>query len=219
MLQKGVVEGVNSLFLLVSEQHSTIWIELLGLPCSSDDKESACNAGDPGLIPGSGRSPGVKEWQPTPVFLPGESHGQKSMVGYSPWACKELDTTEQLTLLLLFGYNIFCESVHQLMDIWTSQVVATINCIAFNIYIYDFLQTRIFISSKNFPMSGNSQSCVKFMFSFLRNYQTFLKYLHHFTFLSAMYESFSLSISSSTLDTIFFTTALLVGINDILLWF
>ena len=83
-------------------------------------------------------------------------------MGYSPWACKELDTTEQLTLLLLFGYNIFCESVHQLMDIWTSQVVATINCIAFNIYIYDFLQTRIFISSKNFPMSGNSQSCVKF---------------------------------------------------------
>ena len=34
--------------------------------------------------------------QPTPVFLPGESHGQKSLADYSPWGRKELDTTEQL---------------------------------------------------------------------------------------------------------------------------
>ena len=39
---------------------------------------------DIGLIPGSGRSPGARAWQSTPVFLPGESHGQKSTVGYSP---------------------------------------------------------------------------------------------------------------------------------------
>ena len=39
-----------------------------------------------------------KEWQPTPVFLPGESHGQRSLAGYSPWSRKESDTTEQLTL-------------------------------------------------------------------------------------------------------------------------
>ena len=47
-----------------------------------------------GLIPGSGRSPGEGQWQPTPVFLPGESHGQKSLMGYSPWDHKESDTTE-----------------------------------------------------------------------------------------------------------------------------
>ena len=35
-----------------------------------------------------------RKWQPTPVFLPGESHGQRSLVGYSPWHCKELDMTE-----------------------------------------------------------------------------------------------------------------------------
>ena len=35
-----------------------------------------------------------REWQPTPVFLLGESHGQKSLGGYSPWGCKESDTTE-----------------------------------------------------------------------------------------------------------------------------
>ena len=42
--------------------------------------------------------PQEREWLPTPVFLPGESHGQRSLVGYSPWSHKELDTTEQLTL-------------------------------------------------------------------------------------------------------------------------
>ena len=38
--------------------------------------------------------PWRRKWQPTPVFLPGESHGQKSLVGYSPWGRKELDRTE-----------------------------------------------------------------------------------------------------------------------------
>ena len=45
-----------------------------------------------GSIPGSGRS--ERGWHPTPVLLPGESHGQKSLVGYSPLGCKELDMTE-----------------------------------------------------------------------------------------------------------------------------
>ena len=41
-------------------------------------------------------SPGNKKWQPTPVYLPGEFCGQRSLVGYSPWGCKESDRTEQL---------------------------------------------------------------------------------------------------------------------------
>ena len=51
-------------------------------------KESACNAGDRGLIPGLGRSPEVGNGNPTPVFLPGESHGQRSLAEYSPCGCK-----------------------------------------------------------------------------------------------------------------------------------
>ena len=43
---------------------------------------------------------GERKWQPTPVFLPGESHGQRSLVGYSPWGCKEVDTTEAETPIL-----------------------------------------------------------------------------------------------------------------------
>ena len=105
----------------------------IGFSGGLDGKESACNAGDTGSIPGSGRSPGEENgnplqysclenpmgrgvwqatvlgvakswtqlsdhthththththwrraWQPTPVFLPGKSHGQESLVGYSP---------------------------------------------------------------------------------------------------------------------------------------
>ena len=100
----------------------------MGFSGSSAGKESTCNAGNPGLIPGSGRSTGegisyplqcswaslvaqlVKNppamwktrvqslgWEdslekgkglPTPVFLPGESYGQRSLIGYSPWDCR-----------------------------------------------------------------------------------------------------------------------------------
>ena len=55
----------------------------LDFPGGSDGKEFACNAGDPASVPGSGRSPG--EGKGTPVFLPGGFHGQRSLVGYSPW--------------------------------------------------------------------------------------------------------------------------------------
>ena len=44
--------------------------------------------------------PWRREWQPTPVFLPGEFHGQRSQAGYSPWGCNKLDIIEQLTLSL-----------------------------------------------------------------------------------------------------------------------
>ena len=56
----------------------------VGFPSGSDGKESACNVGDLGSIPGSGRSPGGGHGLPTPVFLPGEFHGQRSLTGYSP---------------------------------------------------------------------------------------------------------------------------------------
>ena len=60
---------------------------LLGFPCSSAGKESACNAGDLGSFPGLGRSPGEGK-DPTSVFWLGELQGL-----YSPWGCKELDMT------------------------------------------------------------------------------------------------------------------------------
>ena len=63
-------------------------------------KTPSANAGearDLGSIPRSGRSPGEGNGNPTPVFLPGEFHGQRSLVGYSPWGHIELDATEYCT--------------------------------------------------------------------------------------------------------------------------
>ena len=63
-------------------------------------KNPPANAGDArdtGSIPGWGRSPGVRKWQPASVFLCGKVHGQKSLVGYSLWGHKQSDMTEWLS--------------------------------------------------------------------------------------------------------------------------
>ena len=75
-------------------------------PGGSEVKASACNAGDLGLIPGSGSSPGEGNGQPTPVFLPGESQGQRSPVGFSSRGHKESDTTEGLHFTSLHADTI-----------------------------------------------------------------------------------------------------------------
>ena len=55
-----------------------------------------CNAGGPGFNPWVGKIPWRRAWQRTPVFLPGEFHGQRSLAGYSPWGCRESDRSERL---------------------------------------------------------------------------------------------------------------------------
>ena len=66
-------------------------------PGGSDSKESACNAGEPRFNNWVGKIPWRRKWQPTLVFLPGKSHGHRSLVGYNPQGFKELDMTERLT--------------------------------------------------------------------------------------------------------------------------
>ena len=68
-----------------------------GFPGDASGKEPTCQCRKPkrcGFDPWVGKSPWRRKWQPTPVFLPGESHGQRNLVGYSPWGCKESDMTE-----------------------------------------------------------------------------------------------------------------------------
>ena len=57
-------------------------------------KASVYNAGDPGPIPGLGKSPGEGNGNPLQLFLSEKSHGWRSLVDYSAWDCKESDTTE-----------------------------------------------------------------------------------------------------------------------------
>ena len=69
----------------------------MDFPGGASGKEHACHTGiirDVGSIPGSGRSPGGRPWQTTPVLLPKESHGQRILAGYNPWGHRESDTTE-----------------------------------------------------------------------------------------------------------------------------
>ena len=81
------------------DQYSWLYSKM-GFPSGSAGKESTCSSedtGDVGSIPGLGRFPWRKKHQPTPVFLPEKSHEQRSLAGYSPKGCKELDTTERLS--------------------------------------------------------------------------------------------------------------------------
>ena len=82
LLQRVPVIGVEAI-------HESWW----GFPGDSDGKEFSGNAGDPGSVPERGRSLVGEHGNPTPVSLPGEFHGQRSLAGYSPRGCKELDTT------------------------------------------------------------------------------------------------------------------------------
>ena len=53
-----------------------------------------------------GKIPWRRAWQPTPVLLPGESHGQRSLAGYSPWGHKGSDAAEQACMVLSFNLQI-----------------------------------------------------------------------------------------------------------------
>ena len=69
----------------------------MGFPGGSDGKKSACNVGDPGLIPGLGRSLRGGNGNPLQHSCLQNPHGQRSLVGYRPWGHKESDTTERLS--------------------------------------------------------------------------------------------------------------------------
>ena len=83
-------------------------------------KESTCQCrrcNRHGFHPWVRRIPWRRAWQPTPVLLPGESHGQRSLAGYSPWGLKESDTTEHAHLHWTIPSHVWTTSslfIHQL---------------------------------------------------------------------------------------------------------
>ena len=64
------------------------------IPWWLSGKESACQCRRCRFNPWVGKIPWIRKWQPTPTFLPGESHGLRSLANYSPWCCKESTMTE-----------------------------------------------------------------------------------------------------------------------------
>ena len=78
-----------------------------------------------------------RKWQPTPVFMPGKSHGPRNLVGYNPWGCKELDMTERLLCSVYKderwndscgGYAWLCEnwSDHRTSLHWNLQLLCSL---------------------------------------------------------------------------------------------
>ena len=83
----------------------------MGFPGGASDKEPACQCRRHkrhGFNPWVRKISWRRAWQPTPVFLPGESHGQRSRVGYSPWGCKESDTTDVTEHACTHHYLFIC---------------------------------------------------------------------------------------------------------------
>ena len=102
-----------------------------GLPKWLSGKESTCQCRRHGFDPWVRKIPWSRKWQPTPVFLPGEFHEQRNLVGYSPWGRTEMDTTVRLSTLTLsthpMGFSflrtcsllpIICYSAHQACLWW-----------------------------------------------------------------------------------------------------
>ena len=93
-LQSSYIDIANIFVIEVVTKYSVVYIHCFSFrtlycivwdfPGGSDCKVSAYNVGDPGSIPGLGKIPWRRKWQPTLVLLPGESHGWRSLVGYSP---------------------------------------------------------------------------------------------------------------------------------------
>ena len=107
---------------------------LLGFPGGAVGKESACQCRRSKrrrLNPWVGKIPWSGKQQPTPVFLPGKFHGQRSLVGYSRWGHKELDTIEPPTQGLYWviseaGYMVVTVHVQNKYLLGTDSILGTV---------------------------------------------------------------------------------------------
>ena len=99
--------------------------------------------GRPGFNPWVRKIPWKRKCQPSPVFLPGEFHGQRSLAGYSPWGLKELDMTEWLHFLsfIIYTYNN-CYYIYIYINIWLLSSRQEVSS------LFIFLQRRMHLNKK-----------------------------------------------------------------------
>ena len=104
--------ATNTFSILTDDRLSCL---VLGFPGGASGKEPACQCRRHkrcGFNPCVGKIPWRRKWKPTPVFLPGESHGHRSLGGYSPWGRTESDKTESDLALALASQLLNCEVRH-----------------------------------------------------------------------------------------------------------
>ena len=110
-----------------------------------------------------------RKWQPTPVLLPGKSHGQRSLVGYSPWGCKDSDMTEWLHFHFHFHF-IYARHYFLLLFYFLKETCIFILFFKKNfghamqqvgsfIYIYIFILYNLFGCAQSLLLSGVFSSC------------------------------------------------------------
>ena len=105
-----------------------------------------------GFHPWVGKTPRRREWHPTPVFLPGKSHGQRSLAGYSPWGHKESDMTEWLTLPQLHWEQLSCMIFAQSVS-WRCNQDVNWNCN----YLKAWLELEELCQSSSLPCLASRQ--------------------------------------------------------------
>ena len=104
-----------------------------------------------GFHPWVGKIPWRRKWQPSPVFLPGEFHGQRSLVGYSPWGCKELDLTEQLsTHPTPFLWIRFWFKGMLWLVVWSAQMTKTFSVSAMRLFCFFIIHVFTGVALFNF---------------------------------------------------------------------
>ena len=94
-------------FVVTQRSHFPTKSHLPGLPWWLSGKESTYQCRRCRFDLWVGKIPWKMKCQPALLFLPGKSHRQRSLLGCSPWGCKELDTTKWLTHFFVYGCNIF----------------------------------------------------------------------------------------------------------------
>ena len=123
-----------------------------------------------------------RKWQRTPVLLPGKSQGQRSLVGYSPWGCKESDTTEHTCTISLWvmvqdvqlekrfffqAEESFACGQEAIFTLPSQQVGAGLDCVSFPLHPTSFLSSMSYFSP-SFPLLPPlTFVCFRGIFSFL----------------------------------------------------
>ena len=89
-------------YVIIRSSVNVFYHIVLSIYCSSKEFSGQCRRCTRSRFnPWVRKICGSRKWQPTPVFFPGEVHGQRSQAGYNPWGCQELDTTDQLTCIYI----------------------------------------------------------------------------------------------------------------------
>ena len=116
----------------------------------------------PGFNPWVRNIPSIREWQPTSVFLPGESHGQRNLAGYSPWGRKASDTTEWLMLspfTFTFQYDLELTALTMSVSHLHRVTVHSLWLLANHFSSFSYLQLGVRISTHRTVLITNKDIC------------------------------------------------------------